>query len=96
MGGNLDFSVYLSPLLGRKETCKGSRDVERGSERVGERRGGRVEGERREGERRKERREIATINPILTYHDILSLLCNIACAPLYTGVSSNIMMTIGE
>ena len=71
VGGNLDFSVYLSPLLGRKETGKGSRDVERGSEREGERRGGeRRGGERRgrkergreeEGERRKERREIATI-----------------------------------
>ena len=64
----MDFSVYLSPLLGRKETCKGSRDVERGSRERGERRGGerrgrkeRGEGERREGERRKERREIATI-----------------------------------
>ena len=39
-GGNLDFSVYLSRLRGRKETGKGSRDVERGSEREGERRGG--------------------------------------------------------
>ena len=37
---NLDFSVYLSPLQGRKETDKGSRDVERGSKREGERRGG--------------------------------------------------------
>ena len=51
-GGNLDFSVYLSPLLGRKETCKGSREVLRERER-GE--GERGEGERREGERRKER-----------------------------------------
>ena len=52
-GGLLDFSVYLSPLLGRKETGKGLRDLERGSEREGERRG--VErrwGEGRLGERR--------------------------------------------
>ena len=67
----MDFSVYLSPLLGRKETGKGSRHVERGSERDGREERGREErekgerergeGERREGERRKERREIATI-----------------------------------
>ena len=67
MGGNLDFSVYLSPLRGRKETGKGSREVLRERERRGSRGDGergdeeRGEGERREGERRKERREIATI-----------------------------------
>ena len=54
-GGNLDFSVYLSPLLGRKETCKGSRDVERGSEREEGGREEREKGERERGERRGER-----------------------------------------
>ena len=50
-GGNLDFSVYLSPLLGRKETGKGSRHVERdGREERG--REEREKGERERGERR--------------------------------------------
>ena len=66
-GGNLDFSVYLSPLLVRRETGKGLRDVERGFER-GVR--GEGEGERREGERRKERREIATINRPTSHYDV--------------------------
>ena len=71
MGGgeNQDFSVYLSPLQGRKETGKGSRDVKRGYEREGERREGREERERerrgreRRGRERRggERRGIATI-----------------------------------
>ena len=52
-GGNLDFSVYLSPLLGRKETCKGSRDVKRGSEREGEGRGGERRGRKERGREEK-------------------------------------------
>ena len=53
-GGLLDFSVYLSPLLGEGERSR----IERFRERVREML---REGEREERETRGERREIATI-----------------------------------
>ena len=58
-GGLLDFSVYLSPLLGEGDRSRIERFHERVRERLRE--GSKRGSERGEGETRGERREIATI-----------------------------------